>query len=85
MMTVQGVFINMNTVIKKHVRLGAHERKLHLPLVNAKDFVDKFISHGEVLEITTYAELFVGVIYCHQYKVATDDESYAVSVKSLVA
>lgn len=81
---IQAILMNVDSPYSSKVPLPDHHARSHERITCAKQFVNGFVPGKDDVDITTYVALFIGAVYRHQHRLATDDERSCLSITKLL-
>lgn len=81
---IQSILCNVTNGVPRTVCAPLERTRRHESIKNSTLFVDSFLPAEEDVDINTYAAMFIGAVYRHQERIATDEDSQALSIKNLL-
>lgn len=81
---IQAVSVNVNNTICRKLPLPKQFERPHERIFGAKEFLEGFIPFEINPYTTTYVAMFIGSLYRHQDRLATEDTDKAMSITQLL-
>lgn len=81
---IKAVLQNVNMPIPREIPVCRPNDRRHEKITDANEFVRGFIPGEDDPDINTYVAMFIGAVYRHQHRIATDDPRNAMYISNLL-